>query len=113
MGLRNGATSADTLLFRILGTGFTTSGMNFQDGGMIGTSTNLLGGLSLGTQANADLRLYTNNLLRLTISGSTGVVKIANLGGSGTLMVITDNDGNLSTQSIPDGLTQQQVEGLI
>lgn len=74
MGLRNSAGSADALLFRTLGTGFTTSGMNTQDGAMIGTSTSLLGGLSIGTQASADLRLYTNNTLRWTMAGATGNV---------------------------------------
>lgn len=72
MGLRNGAASADGLLFRTLGTGFTTSGMNFQDGGFIATSTNLSGGLSIGTQASADFRVYTNNTLRTTWAAATG-----------------------------------------
>jgi len=72
MGLRNGATSADALLLRTLGTGFTTSGANFQDGAAILTSTNLAGGLSIGTQASADLRMYTNNSLRLTMAAATG-----------------------------------------
>ncbi len=41
----------------------------------------------------------------------TGVVKISNLGGSGTKMVVTNNTGILSTQSIPTG-TVQSVTGL-
>lgn len=73
MGLRNGATGADGLLFRTLGTGFTTSGANFQDGSAVLTSTNLSGGLSIGTQASADYRIYTNNTLRATYAGAGGV----------------------------------------
>jgi len=72
MGLRNGAASADGLLFRTLGTGFTTSGMNFQDGAFVATSTNLSGGLSIGTQASAAFRVYTNNTLRTTWAAATG-----------------------------------------
>ncbi len=32
-----------------------------------------------------------------------GTLRVANLGGSGTQMVVVDNDGDLSTQSIPSG----------
>jgi len=85
LGLRNGATSADALLVRVLGTGFTTSGANFQDGATLLTGTNLGGGLSIGTQASADLRMYTNNALRLTMAAATGnisaVGQIVSTGG--------------------------------
>lgn len=72
MGLRNGAGSANALLIRTMGTGFTTSGMNFGNGSVVATSTSLSGGLSIGTQASADFRVYTNNALRTTWAAATG-----------------------------------------
>ncbi len=50
----------------------------------------------------------------LTFDKASGDVTIGNLSGSSTRMVVADNDGVLSAQTIPSsGLTQQQVEGLI
>jgi len=70
---RNGAgAAADGLLHRTFGTAWTTSGSNFQDGAASMTGTNLSGGYSIGTQASADLRFYTNNTLRTTWAAATG-----------------------------------------
>ena len=50
----------------------------------------------------------------LTFDKASGDVTIGSLSGSSTRMVVADNDGVLSAQTIPSsGLTQQQVEGLI
>lgn len=70
---RNGAgAAADGLLHRTFGTAWPTSGSNFQDGAASMTGTNLSGGYSIGTQASADLRIYTNNTLRTTWAAATG-----------------------------------------
>ena len=69
---RNGSAGTDALRLYTLGTGFTTSGSNFQDGASVTSGTGLSGGLSVGTLASADLRIYTNNTLRTTWAGATG-----------------------------------------
>jgi len=75
---RNGAgAAADGLLHRTFGTSWTTSGSNFQDGGASMTGTNLSGGYSIGTQASADLRFYTNNTLRTTIQAGGNTIHTA------------------------------------
>lgn len=70
--VRNGADATTALRGYTLGTSFATSGSNFQDGAALTTGTGLSGGLSVGTQASADLRFYTNNTLRTTWAGATG-----------------------------------------
>jgi len=116
-GIRNGATSADGMLLRTLGTGFTTSGANFQDGGALLTSTNLAGGLSIGTQASADLRMYTNNALRLTMAAATGnisaVGQIVSTGGGlgyatgagGTVTQITSRTTGVTLNKLCGNIT--------
>lgn len=105
MGMRNGATSADGLLFRTLGTGFPTSGMNPQDGASILTSTNLSGGLSIGTQASAELTLWTNNTKRATWASTGGV----------TFLTDATFSTGIANANLPNGLnnanqaTQSQV----
>lgn len=116
MGLRNGAASADGLLLRTLGTGFTTSGANFQDGGAILTSTNLSGGLSLGTQASADLRVYTNNTLRTTWAAATGNISTTGqVLSSGGAIGYTTGAGGTVTQatSKSTGCTINELSGEI
>ena len=54
-----GATSATTFM-QTLGTGFSSTGGFIQDGSVIGTGTDISGGLSLMVRANADMRFYTN-----------------------------------------------------
>lgn len=69
--VRNGTTnSGEALVGYTLGTAFTTSGMNVQDAGVLRTGTSLSGGLSIGTQAAADMRFYSNNTLRFTVAAS-------------------------------------------
>lgn len=70
--VRNGSAGTDALRLWVMGPGFTTSGSNVQDAAIVTAGTGLSGGMSLGTLANADLRLYTNNILRLTMAGATG-----------------------------------------
>ena len=53
------------------------------------------GTLSLGSLTNYYLGIYG-------YSGYFQNMRVGSLGGSGTMMVITDNDGDLSTQAIPD-----------
>jgi len=99
MGLRNGAATADGLLFRTLGTGFTTSGMNFQDGGSSMTGTNLSGGYSIGTQASADFRVYSNNTLRTTWAAATGdILTTAKFTSSGGGIGYSTGAGGTVTQ---------------
>jgi hypothetical protein len=72
--IRNSASSADSTFIQALGTAFTTTGGFVQDGGVIGSSTGLSGGLSLMVRANADMRFYTNGhtneRMRITSGGN-------------------------------------------
>lgn len=69
--VRNGTTnSGEALAGYTTGTAFTTSGMNVQDAGVLRTGTSLSGGMSIGTQAASDLREYTNNTLRRTVTSA-------------------------------------------
>jgi hypothetical protein len=70
--VRNGSAGTDALRLWCMGTGFTPSGSNLQDSAIVTAGTGLSGGMSLGTLASADLRLYTNNTLRWTMAGATG-----------------------------------------
>lgn len=72
MELRNTNASTDALAAFTFGTAWTTAGLNFQDGASLRTGTNLSGGLSIYTQASADLRIGTNNTSRLVIDGALG-----------------------------------------
>jgi hypothetical protein len=71
--VRNGTTSNDATFIQALGTGFTTTGGFVQDAGIIGTGTDLSGGMSLMVRANADMRFYTNGhtneRMRITSDG--------------------------------------------
>ena len=75
--VRNAAASTDAIRMYCLGTGFTTSGTNVQDAGVLTTGTNISGGMSIGTQASAGLRFYTNNTLRTTIDASGHTIHTA------------------------------------
>ena len=75
--VRNAAASTDAIRMYCLGTGFTTSGTNVQDAGVLTTGTNISGGMSIGTQASAGLRFYTNNILRTTIDASGHTIHTA------------------------------------
>lgn len=84
--------------------------------GLINTALNVgggsPGGLSKQIQFN-DAGSFGGDA-GLTFDKASGDVTIGNLSGSSTRMVVADNDGVLSAQTIPSsGLTQQQVEGLI
>jgi hypothetical protein len=75
---RNGAGGlTDAISMRCYGTAYTTSGAAVQDGGSLLTGTLLSGGLSVGTQASADLRFYSANTLRTTIDASGHTVHTA------------------------------------
>jgi hypothetical protein len=54
------------------------------------------------TNSAIPINFYTNNTVRLTISGS-GVVTLSNLAGTGNRMVVTDASGNLTSSAIPSG----------
>jgi hypothetical protein len=75
--VRNGTTSNDATFIQALGTGFTTTGGFVQDAGIIGTGTDLSGGMSLMVRANADMRFYTNGhtneRMRITSGGNVGI----------------------------------------
>lgn len=58
--VRNGATQSDAIRVIVMGTGFTTAGGFVQDSGVLTAGANLSGGLSIMTQANAPIRIYTN-----------------------------------------------------
>jgi len=84
--LRNGAgTVNDAMIVRNLGTSFTTSGPNIQDGGVVMTGSSLSGGLSTGTRGSASFRVYTNDVLRTTWAATTGDIsttgKVVSTGG--------------------------------
>lgn len=114
--VRNGSASSDALRMYTLGTGFTTSVTNVQDGGAVTTGTGLSGGLSVGTQANADLRLYTNNTLRWTMAGSTGnITATGQFVSSGGGIGYTTGAGGTVTQitSKSTGVTLNKLCGQI
>lgn len=69
--VRNANSANDALRLYCMGTGWTTSGMNKQDYGVVATGTSI-SGLSIGTQASAPIEVYTNNTLRTTWAASTG-----------------------------------------
>lgn len=97
--VRNAAASTDALRLYTLGPGFTTSVTNVQDGAAVTTGTGLSGGLSVGTQASADLRLYTNNTLRWTMAGSTGnITATGQFVSSGGGIGYTTGAGGTATQ---------------
>ena len=68
--VRNGAAGTGALRLWCPGTGFTTSGSNVQNSAVVTAGTGLTGGMSLGTLANAVLRIYTNNIQRIVVDGS-------------------------------------------
>ena len=75
--IKNGATTNDATFIETTGTNFTTTYGFVQDGGVIGTGTDLSGGLSLMVRANADMRFYTNGhtneRMRITSGGLVGI----------------------------------------
>lgn len=83
----NVAEAASRVRMLVLGTGYTTTGGFVQDGGLLVTETNLSGGLSVMTRANAPIRFYTggHTNFRGTILG-TGEWGIgpANIAPTGT-----------------------------
>lgn len=114
---RNGAgAAADGLLHRTFGTAWPTSGSNFQDGAASMTGTNLSGGYSIGTQASADLRIYTNNTLRTTWAAATGDIsttgRVVSTGGG---IGYATGAGGTITQitSRATGVTLNKLSGTI
>lgn len=115
--LRNGAgTSAvDAIFMRIMGTAWTTSGMMIQDAGVIGTGTNISGGLSIGTQASADVRFYTNNTLRWTLGNAGDLLSTGKLRSNGGGVGYATGAGGTVTQitSRTTGVTLNKLCGNI
>lgn len=97
--VRNGSASTDALRMYTLGTGFTTSVTNVQDGGAVTTGTGLSGGLSVGTQASASLRFYTNNTLRTTIDAN-GYTNMTNRLATAFATVASANNLTLTTGNV-------------
>lgn len=75
--LSNGGTLSHSIILRALGTGYTTVGGFVQDGGTLETGSNLLGGLSIMTRADAPIRFYTNGhtneRMRILSGGNVGI----------------------------------------
>ena len=97
--VRNAAASTDALRLYTLGTGFTTSVTNVQDGAAVTTGTGLSGGLSVGTQASASLRFYTNNTLRTTIDAN-GYTNMTNRLATAFATVASANNLTLTTGNV-------------
>jgi len=97
--VRNAAASTDALRLYTLGTGFTTSVTNVQDGAAVTTGTGLSGGLSIGTQASASLRFYTNNTLRTTIDAN-GYTNMTNRLATAFATVASANNLTLTTGNV-------------
>jgi len=97
--VRNAAASTDAIRMYCLGTGFTTSGTNVQDAGVLTTGTNISGGMSIGTQASADLRFYTNNTLRTTIDAN-GYTNMTNRLATAYATVASANNLTLTTGNV-------------
>lgn len=105
-GLRNASLAADGTFMRTMGTAWTTSGMNVQDGGVMATGGNLSGGMSVGTQAG-DLRLYSANVLRTTLDAN-GHTLMTNRLEMTQATIASANDLTLTTgnQFLISGTTQ-------
>lgn len=97
--VRNAAASTDALRLYTLGTGFTTSVTNVQDGAAVTTGTGLSGGLSIGTQASASLRFYTNNTLRTTVDAN-GYTIMTNRLATAYATVASANNLTLTTGNV-------------
>lgn len=114
--LRNGAgaSAVDALFMRVMGTAWTTSGMNKQDYGVIGTGTNI-SGLSIGTQASAPIEVYTNNTLRWTLDNAGDLSSTGKLRSSGGGIGYTTGAGGTVTQltSRTTGVTLNKLCGNI
>lgn len=97
--VRNGSAGTDALRLWCMGTGFTTSGSNVQDSAIVTAGTGLSGGMSLGTLASAELRIYTNNVLRTTWAGATGnITTTGQFLSSGGGIGYTTGAGGTATQ---------------
>jgi hypothetical protein len=77
MYILNQNTNTDGLFLGTLGTSFTTIGGFVQDAGMIGSGSNLSGGLSIMTRADQPMRFYTNGhtneRMRIAANGNIGI----------------------------------------
>lgn len=89
--VRNANSANDALRLYCMGTGWTTSGMNKQDYGVVATGTSI-SGLSIGTQASAPLEIYTNNTLRTTIDANGYTINTARVQNSMGANVASAND---------------------
>lgn len=74
----------------------SNSGIGLQEGGV--------NKWSMASYSGGNFTFFNDATVSEAMSISpSNVVKIPNLGGSGTQMVVTDNSGNLSKQAIPSG----------
>ena len=74
--IRNEHSATGALKLKTLGTGWTTSGFNIQDSGVVQAGANLSGGLSIVTSAAAPIMFYTNGAnerVRIDSSGNVGI----------------------------------------
>lgn len=113
--IRNGSAGTDALRLYCLGTGFTTSGSNVQDSAVVTAGTGLSGGMSLGTLANASLRIYTNNTQRIVIDGTGDLASTGKIRSSGGGIGYTTGAGGTVTQitSKATGVTLSKLSGNI
>lgn len=113
--VRNGSAGTDALRLYCLGTGFTTSGSNVLDSAVVTAGTGLSGGMSLGTLANASLRIYTNNTQRIVIDGTGDLASTGKIRSSGGGIGYTTGAGGTVTQitSKATGVTLSKLSGNI
>lgn len=76
MYISNDGTGAGALAFGAVGTGNTIGGLFPQDGAVLYSGTNLSGGLSFGTRANAAARIYTNATLAQTWNADQSITAL-------------------------------------
>lgn len=113
--VRNGSAGTDALRLYTLGTGFTTSGSNVQDSAVVTAGTGLSGGMSLGTLANASLRIYTNNTQRIVVDGTGDLTSTGKICSSGGGIGYSTGAGGTVTQitSKSTGVTLNKLSGQI
>ncbi len=113
--VRNGSAGTDALRLWCTGTGSALSGSNVQDAAIVTAGTGLSGGMSLGTLANAPLRIYTNNTQRIVVDGTGDLTSTGKICSSGGGIGYSTGAGGTVTQitSKSTGVTLNKLSGQI
>ena len=106
--ISNGTAAAESTFITANGTGLTTAGGFIQDGGAIGSGTNLSGGLSIMARAaSSDIRFYAGSHTNLVATfASTGAAAFAGAVAIGnTANVVSPTSPNRTITMVVGGVT--------